>query len=112
MSTCWGPLGGALYHQRRLNEIARAAPGWRLALDHDQRYAPHRRRPSTSLRQVWTSEQPVDIRTDFYQAEQAWSAIRPLQKPHLPIYLAARRKAAYRRRRQTCLPASSRCGAE
>ncbi|HCD8671831.1 TPA: LLM class flavin-dependent oxidoreductase, partial [Klebsiella pneumoniae] len=54
-------------------------------LDHDQRYARTDAFLDT-VRQVWTSEQPVDIHNDFYQAEQAWSAIRPLQKPHLPIY--------------------------
>lgn len=62
-------------------------------LDHDQRYA----RTDAFLdivRQVWTSEQPVDIHNDFYQAEQAWSAIRPLQKPHLPIYFGGSSEAA------------------
>ncbi|SXD22834.1 putative lavin-dependent oxidoreductase [Klebsiella quasipneumoniae] len=62
-------------------------------LDHDQRYA----RTDAFLdvvRQVWTSEQPVDIHNDFYQAEQAWSAIRPLQKPHLPIYFGGSSAAA------------------
>jgi alkanesulfonate monooxygenase len=50
--------------------------------------------PSSTVRQVWTSEQPVDIHNDFYQAEQAWSAIRPLQKPHLPIYFGGSSEAA------------------
>lgn len=62
-------------------------------LDHDQRYA----RTDAFLdvvRQVWTSEQPVDIHNEFYQAEQAWSAIRPLQKPHLPIYFGGSSAAA------------------
>ncbi|PLK56130.1 alkanesulfonate monooxygenase, partial [Klebsiella quasipneumoniae] len=62
-------------------------------LDHDQRYA----RTDAFLdvvRQVWTSEQPADIHNDFYQAEQAWSAIRPLQKPHLPIYFGGSSEAA------------------
>lgn len=62
-------------------------------LDHDQRYARTDAFLDT-VRQVWTSEQPVDIHNDFYQAEQAWSAIRPLQKPHLPIYFGGSSEAA------------------
>ncbi len=54
---------------------------------------PHRRLPRHRA-PVWTSEQPVDIHNDFYQAEQAWSAIRPLQKPHLPIYFGGSSEAA------------------
>lgn len=50
--------------------------------------------PSSTSCAVWTSEQPVDIHNDFYQAEQAWSAIRPLQKPHLPIYFGGSSEAA------------------
>lgn len=50
--------------------------------------------PSSTPCAVWTSEQPVDIHNDFYQAEQAWSAIRPLQKPHLPIYFGGSSEAA------------------
>ena len=61
-------------------------------LDHDQRYARTDAFLDT-VRQVWTSEQPVDIHNDFYQAEQAWSAIRPLQKPHLPIYFGGSSEA-------------------
>lgn len=89
MSICWGRLavhiisGGNDAEQRRDGDY----------LDHDQRYA----RTDAFLdvvRQVWTSEQPVDIHNDFYQAEQAWSAIRPLQKPHLPIYFGGSSEAA------------------
>ncbi|VFS60961.1 Alkanesulfonate monooxygenase [Raoultella planticola] len=54
-------------------------------LNHDQRYARTDAFLDT-VRKVWTAEQPVDIDNDFYQAEQAWSAIRPLQQPHIPIY--------------------------
>ncbi|WP_163504652.1 LLM class flavin-dependent oxidoreductase, partial [Escherichia coli] len=48
-------------------------------LDHDQRYARTDAFLDT-IRKVWTAEQPVDIDNDFYQAQQAWSAIRTLQK--------------------------------
>ncbi len=47
-----------------------------------------------TVRKVWTAEQPVDIANDFYQAEQAWSAIRPLQKPHIPLYFGGSSEAA------------------
>lgn len=62
-------------------------------LDHDQRYARTDAFLET-VRKVWTAEQPVDITNDFYQAEQAWSAIRPLQKPHIPLYFGGSSEAA------------------
>ncbi|HDS4948282.1 LLM class flavin-dependent oxidoreductase [Klebsiella aerogenes] len=62
-------------------------------LDHDQRYARTDAFLDT-IRQVWTAEQPVDIDNDFYQAQQAWSAIRPLQKPHIPLYFGGSSEAA------------------
>lgn len=62
-------------------------------LDHDQRYARTDAFLET-VRKVWTAEQPVDIANDFYQAEQAWSAIRPLQKPHIPLYFGGSSEAA------------------
>lgn len=76
-------------------------------LDHDQRYA----RTDAFLdivRQVWTSEQPVDIHNDFYQAEQAWSAIRPLQNRIFPSTSAARRKRPSPS--PANMPTSSHCG--
>lgn len=65
--------------------------------------------PSSTPCAVWTSEQPVDIHNDFYQAEQAWSAIRPLQKPHLPIYFGGSSEAPSPS--PANMPTSSRCGA-
>lgn len=62
-------------------------------LDHDQRYARTDAFLDT-IRKVWTAEQPVDIDNDFYQAQQAWSAIRPLQKPHIPLYFGGSSEAA------------------
>lgn len=62
-------------------------------LNHDQRYARTDAFLDT-VRKVWTAEQPVDIDNDFYQAEQAWSAIRPLQQPHIPIYFGGSSEAA------------------
>ncbi len=65
--------------------------------------------PSSTPCAVWTSEQPVDIHNDFYQAEQAWSAIRPLQSRIFPSTSAARRKRPSPS--PANMPTSSRCGA-
>lgn len=62
-------------------------------LDHDQRYA----RTDEFLdvvRSVWTAEQPFDHDGTYYQAQQAFSAIKPLQKPHLPVYFGGSSPAA------------------
>lgn len=62
-------------------------------LDHDQRYA----RSDEFLevvRRVWTEEQPFDHQGTFYQAEAAFSAIKPVQKPHLPVYFGGSSNAA------------------
>lgn len=62
-------------------------------LDHDQRYA----RTDAFLevvRQTWTQSAPFDINNGFYQVEQAYSAIRPLQQPHIPIYFGGSSDAA------------------
>lgn len=64
-------------------------------LDHDRRYA----RSDAFLevvRRAWTSDTPFDIANDFYRAEQAQSAIRPLQKPHIPIWFGGSSDAALR----------------
>ncbi len=64
-------------------------------LDHDERYA----RSDAFLevvRRTWTSEEPFDITNDFYRAEQAWSAIRPQQQPHIPIWFGGSSDAALR----------------
>ena len=62
-------------------------------LTHDERYARTDAFLET-VRKIWTSEQPVDIDNAFYRAEQAWSAIRPLQRPHIPIYFGGSSDAA------------------
>ncbi len=64
-------------------------------LNHDQRYA----RTDAFLeivRQAWTDDRPFDFSNDFYQAEQAFSAIKSLQKPHIPIYFGGASDAAIR----------------
>ncbi|WP_442948349.1 LLM class flavin-dependent oxidoreductase [Nostoc sp.] len=54
-------------------------------LDHDSRY----RRTDEYLeivRRVWTSDTPFDYEGEFYRIKAAFSAIKPLQKPHIPLY--------------------------
>ncbi|MDZ8093656.1 MAG: LLM class flavin-dependent oxidoreductase [Nostoc sp. DedQUE05] len=54
-------------------------------LDHDSRY----RRTDEYLeivRRVWTSDTPFDYEGEFYRIKDAFSAIKPLQKPYIPLY--------------------------
>jgi alkanesulfonate monooxygenase len=54
-------------------------------LDHDERY----RRTDEYvglLRRVWTSDQPFDHEGTYYRYNGAFSRVKPLQKPHIPIY--------------------------
>jgi alkanesulfonate monooxygenase len=54
-------------------------------MDHDDRY----RRTDEYvglLRRIWTSEQPFDHQGEFYHYEGAFSRVKPLQKPHIPVY--------------------------
>jgi len=54
-------------------------------LDKTQRYA----RTSEFLdiiRQDWVSTDPFDYEGDFYQVTQAFSAVKPVQQPHIPVY--------------------------
>lgn len=62
-------------------------------LAHDQRYA----RTDEFLdvvRKVWTHDTPFDHDGNHYQAAGAFSAIKPLQQPHLPIYFGGSSPAA------------------
>ena len=62
-------------------------------LDHDQRYA----RSDEFLevvRKVWTEDTPFDHHGTFYQAQNAFSAIKPVQKPHLPVFFGGSSAAA------------------
>ncbi|MBX6385611.1 MAG: LLM class flavin-dependent oxidoreductase [Microbispora sp.] len=38
------------------------------------------------VRRIWTADAPIDHAGEFYRFEQAWSDIRPLQQPGLPIF--------------------------
>lgn len=62
-------------------------------LGHDQRYA-RTEEFLKVVKRVWTDEQPFDHEGEFYRAEAASSAIKPLQKPHLPVYFGGSSPAA------------------
>jgi len=54
-------------------------------LDHEERY----RRTNEYvdlLRQTWTAETPFSYQGDYYQVENAFARVKPVQKPHIPVY--------------------------
>ncbi len=38
------------------------------------------------LKSIWTSDEPVSFAGDFYRFNRALSEIKPVQKPHLPVF--------------------------
>lgn len=59
----------------------------------DQRYA----RTDEYLdivRREWTSEKPFDYEGRFYRVQNAFGGIKPVQKPHIPIYFGGSSEAA------------------
>jgi alkanesulfonate monooxygenase len=63
-------------------------------LDHDTRY----RRTDEYLgllRRVWTEERPFDHAGEFYRLANAYSEIKPVQKPHIPLYFGGASDAAH-----------------
>ena len=54
-------------------------------LNHDQRYA-RTDEYLTLLRRVWTETRPFDHEGAHYRVKGAWSEVRPLQAPCVPIY--------------------------
>jgi alkanesulfonate monooxygenase len=64
-------------------------------LDHDTRY---RRTDEylTLMRRTWTEERPFDHAGEFYRVARAYSEIRPLQRPHVPLYFGGASEAAHR----------------
>ena len=62
-------------------------------LDHDQRYA-RSDEFIELLKRTWTSTEPFDFHGAYYRVEHAFSAIRPQQKPHIPVYFGGSSEAA------------------
>jgi alkanesulfonate monooxygenase len=64
-------------------------------LDHDQRYA-RTDEYLEVLRRAWTADAPFDHHGALYRYEKAFSEVKPLQKPHIPIYFGGASEAALR----------------
>jgi alkanesulfonate monooxygenase len=62
-------------------------------LAHDERYARSDEYVGL-LRRVWTSDAPFDHQGTHYRFERAFSEIKPVQKPHIPIYFGGSSDAA------------------
>jgi alkanesulfonate monooxygenase len=63
-------------------------------LTKDERYA----RTSEYLdivRREWTSQTPFDYAGQYYTVEKAFGGVKPVQKPHLPIYFGGSSDAAF-----------------
>jgi alkanesulfonate monooxygenase len=64
-------------------------------LNHDQRYE----RTAEYLdivKRIWRSDTPIDHEGNHYRFSQAYSSVKPLQKPHVPIYFGGSSDAAIR----------------
>jgi alkanesulfonate monooxygenase len=62
-------------------------------LGHDERY----RRTAEHLeilKRVWSSNVPIDHQGPIFRFSQAFSAVKPLQKPHPPVYFGGSSPAA------------------
>ena len=62
-------------------------------LDHDQRYARTDEYVGL-LKRVWTSDAPFDHDGAHYRMKQAFSEVKPIQRPHIPIYFGGSSDAA------------------
>jgi len=72
--------------------------------DSDQRkdgdYLPHDDRYKRTdeyveiLRRIWTADRPIDHSGQYYHFERSFSAVKPVQKPHIPIYFGGASDAA------------------
>ncbi|HET9923002.1 MAG TPA: LLM class flavin-dependent oxidoreductase, partial [Methylomirabilota bacterium] len=63
-------------------------------VEHDTRY----RRTDEYLglmRRMWTEERPFDHAGEFYRVTAAYSDVKPLQKPHIPLYFGGASEAAH-----------------
>ena len=54
-------------------------------LGHDERYA-RTDEYVDLLRRIWTSDKPFDHSGTYYRFEGGFSEVKPVQKPHIPIY--------------------------
>lgn len=64
-------------------------------LDHDARYE-RTDEYLELLRRTWTADKPFDHHGKLYRYEQAYSEVKPLQRPHIPIFFGGASEAALR----------------
>jgi len=62
-------------------------------LSHDERYARTDEYVEV-LRQVWTADRPFGHQGKYYKFVKAYAEVKPLQKPHIPIYFGGSSDAA------------------
>ena len=62
-------------------------------LGHDERYA-RTGEYLDIIKRIWASDAPIDHEGAHYRFTQAYSAVKPVQKPHLPIYFGGSSEAA------------------
>jgi len=48
------------------------------------------------VRRTWTSETPFDFEGKYFKVKNAFSTVKPFQKPHIPISVGGASEAAYR----------------
>ncbi|MBO9354773.1 LLM class flavin-dependent oxidoreductase [Bordetella petrii] len=46
------------------------------------------------MRKVWTAGEPFDHQGEFYNFKAAFSAVKPVQQPHVPLYFGGSSEAA------------------
>ena len=47
------------------------------------------------MRKIWTSPTPFDYDGKFYKLQKAFSAVKPVQKPHVPLYFGGTSPGAF-----------------
>ena len=62
-------------------------------LSHDERYA-RTDEYVHLLRQIWTSNQPIHHEGSYYRLKGAFGDVKPVQKPHVPVYFGGSSDAA------------------
>jgi alkanesulfonate monooxygenase len=62
-------------------------------LPHDERYA-RTDEYVDILRRVWTADKPIDHEGKYYKFVRSFADVKPLQKPHIPIYFGGASDAA------------------
>jgi alkanesulfonate monooxygenase len=62
-------------------------------LAHDERYG-RTDEYVDILKWIWTDDRPLDYEGEYYHFKAAFSEVKPLQKPHVPIYFGGSSDAA------------------